>query len=329
MASTKIVQANVNHARNAQDLLAQTMCEESYGIAIVAEPYNPPKNNNNWVVSEDGTAAIVRRNASDSPPLNPKDKGEGFAVVSWGPITVISVYILPNMERRKFGKRLMNLERQIIKIKHSAGPLVVAGDFNAKNVAWGSPRTDWRGGEVYEWAARSRLDLLNTGRTETCWRRQGGSIVDLTWATRTARRLIHGWRVETEKETDSDHRYITFSVSTLTKEVLQRRLLREAGSKRWALRKIDEDAFLAAINAALIVDSSQREGLEKQRAWLQNVITQACDVAMPRVKNRPKKQAYWWSQDIAELRRSCDQARRKIHRRKRQALLDPEGLEDA
>ncbi|XP_029157037.1 uncharacterized protein LOC114929629 [Nylanderia fulva] len=268
------------------------MCEGSCGIAIVAKPYNPAiKNNKNWVVNKDGLAAIARRNASDSPPLNLINKGEGLVAASWGPITVISVYISPNINKREFDERLRVLERQIV--KHSTGPLVVAGDFNAKNVAWGSPHTDWRGGEVYEWAAQNRL--------------------------------IHGWRVKTEKETDSDHRYITFSVSTLSKEVLERRLLREASSRRWALRKIDEDAIVAA----LIVGSAPNEGVEERRAWLQNIITQACDVAMPRARNRPRKEAYWWLEDLAELRRSCDHARRRVQRRKRYVLLDPEGLEDA
>ncbi|XP_029165341.1 uncharacterized protein LOC114936335 [Nylanderia fulva] len=195
-------------------------------------------------------------------------------------------------------------------------------------MAWDSPRTDWRGGEVYEWAARSKMDLLNKGKEKTCWRRQGGSIVDLTWATRTAKRIIHGWRVETERETDSDHRYITFSVSTLTKEVLKRRLLREASSRRWALWKMNEDAFQAAIVATLIVERAPSGGLEEQRAWLQNIITQACDVAMPKVRNRPRRQAYWWSEDLAKLRRFCDRARRRVHRRKKYALSDSEGLED-
>ncbi|XP_029158398.1 uncharacterized protein LOC114940770 [Nylanderia fulva] len=206
---------------------------------------------------------------------------------------------------------------------------MVAGDFNAKSTAWGSPQTDWRGDEVEEWAAQCDLTLLNLGSEKTCVRRQGGSIVDFTWMTRPAARMVKKWRVATEIETLSDHRYIEISVAITTKEVAERRLQREAVSKRWALRKLDTDMFMAAINAAMIGREEGTGDLEEHRAWLTSVVTQACDVAMPKVKARSPKHAYWWSEDIAELRRSTDHARREIKRRKKHALLDPEGLEDA
>lgn len=138
-------------------------------------------------------------------------------------------------------------------------------------------------------------------------RMRGGSIVDLTWATRPAARAITGWEVVADRETLSDHRYITFSATVIPGEVLDRRHRRKASAKRWALKKLDEDLFMAAINAAMIGEGDGNRNLTDQRAWLQAVIEQACNV--PEVKSRPTKKAYWWSEDIADLRRASDRAR--------------------
>ncbi|XP_029176608.1 uncharacterized protein LOC114944731 [Nylanderia fulva] len=301
------------------------MAERSCGIGIVAEPYRI--SDRNWVKSTDGSAAIVRRNVRDFPPLNLIEAGGGFVVASWGSFVIIGIYLPPSLERGAFGGRLKTLERQIA--KHHSRPMIIAGNFNAKSTAWGSPHTDWRGGEVSDWAAQCDVILLNERRENTCVRWQGGSIVDLTWMTRSAIRMAQSWRVAMEIETLSDHRYIEISVATTTKEVAERRRKIEASFRRWALRKLDKDMFMAAINAALLIKEGETGDLETHRAWLDNTMQQACEAAMPRVKTRSPKHAYWWSEDIVELRQSSDRARRNIRKRQRYALSDPEGLEDA
>ncbi|XP_029155925.1 uncharacterized protein LOC114928759 [Nylanderia fulva] len=121
----------------------------------------------------------------------------------------------------------------------------------------------------------------------TCVRRQGESFVDLTWVTPSASRLVSGWRVLAEIETISDHRYVEFSVGAFPREVIERRRNREAVSQRWALRKLDQDAFLAAVEAALMVRGEESRGdQEGERAWLHKTIINACDAAMPRIKRR-------------------------------------------
>jgi len=41
-ASLSILQANLNHARHAQDLFLHTMAERGCGLAVVSEPYVAP-----------------------------------------------------------------------------------------------------------------------------------------------------------------------------------------------------------------------------------------------------------------------------------------------
>ncbi|XP_011875263.1 PREDICTED: uncharacterized protein LOC105566123, partial [Vollenhovia emeryi] len=82
--------------------------------------------------------------------------------------------------------------------------------------------------------------LVNEGRTPTCVRTQGESIVDITWATPSAMRLITRWRVEEGIETLSDHRYISVEFGALSS------VRRQETRSRWALRKLREDALMAA-----------------------------------------------------------------------------------
>ena len=97
-----------------------------------------------------------------------------------------------------------------------AQDVLVLGDFNAKSTLWGSPRTNPRGEAVAEWAAELDLQLLNDGSgcKNTCVRWQGESIVDLTWASPSAAQKVKQWRVATEMETLSDHRYILINLTS-------------------------------------------------------------------------------------------------------------------
>lgn len=49
------------------------------------------------------------------------------------------------------------------------------------------------------------------------------SIVDLTWASLSAARLVRNWKVAIEMETLSDHRYIVVDLVIIPQEVLNRR----------------------------------------------------------------------------------------------------------
>ncbi|XP_050355244.1 uncharacterized protein LOC126776666 [Nymphalis io] len=76
--------------------------------------------------------------------------------------------------------------------KQSPKPTVVLGDFNAKSRAWGIPATNPQGRAVQVWALLSSLSLLNKGQVRTCVRQQGGSVVDISFATPVAARRACG-----------------------------------------------------------------------------------------------------------------------------------------
>lgn len=55
--------------------------------------------------------------------------------------------------------------------------------------------------------------------------------------------------------------------------------------------------------------------------WLENTVTDFCDLSTPRQKFSSRTQAYWWSDKISKLRSACNKKRRKYTRAKRKAYV--------
>jgi len=199
----KILQANLNHARQAQDLFLQALAERDCGLGIVAEPYPGSTNPRHpqWMVSRCGLAAITWRKAANSPPCTRIEVGEGYAVVRWGSIVAVGVYLSLRLDSAQFARRLDAIGECLRGRLLLTCPVLVAGDFNAKSSLWGSLQPNAKGGILADWAAGLGLCLLNTGSRSTCVRPHGRSIVDLSWANPSAARLIRSWRVVAEAET--------------------------------------------------------------------------------------------------------------------------------
>ncbi|XP_032671667.1 uncharacterized protein LOC116844355 [Odontomachus brunneus] len=179
---------------------------------------------------------------------------------------VVGCYAPPSWTRAEFGALLDRLEALIM--RRLPRPIIVSGDFNAHSTG-----TCPCGADLQEWVASAGLSLQNRGRESTFVGWQGESIVDLTWTSAAAARQVQGWRVATEAETGSDHRYIELCLVVTRREVLSRRSSGLTRLSRWTLTSLNRDKFVAVICAA---------------NW---------DEARPA--------AYWWSAEIAELRRSA------------------------
>ncbi|XP_071652698.1 uncharacterized protein [Temnothorax longispinosus] len=172
--------------------------------------------------------------------------------------------------------------------------VMVAGDFNAKSALWGSPVTDRRGRILECWAASLGLVVLNRGGVQTCVRHQGGSVIDLTWATPDLARRVSEWRVTEEIESLSDHLFIEMSLPVTPPEVRARRREANARFPRWALKKLNGDLLKASISTALWVNDpkGQSEDPDEVAGWIGDIMTQACDASMPRSKPFVRKAAY-------------------------------------
>lgn len=317
----RVLQANINHSARAQDLLVQTMAEWEIKVAVVAEPYVVPARDD-WVADRENTVTIIASNSTCSPPFEKVAKGQGCVLATVGGVAVIGVYFSPNRNLAEFEQMLVEVGALVEQV--SPSPVLVAGDFNAKSTAWGSPTTDTRGDVLDEWAVSMGLVILNRGSVQTCVRRQGGSIVDITLASPALARRIDGWRVEEGVETLSDHRYIRFDISTCPFTPERNNCTHIGDGPRWRLMRLDKVvAKEAAIVEAWVAGTHPIEDVDAEAERLGVALTHVCDASMPRAKtSSPRRWVYWWRPELRQLRKICVAARRRYTRCRRRRVRD-------
>lgn len=147
----------------------------------------------------DGLVAIT----SPEAPLTTITKRKGHVAIEWGGIVIIGVYFSPNRCLAEFEDYLAEIGTLIRQI-HPRSVLVI-GDLNAKSRLWGSPATDPRGEVLEDWMTMTGLLILNQGSINTCVRRYGGSIVDVSFASHATARRIQGWKILEDAETLSTY----------------------------------------------------------------------------------------------------------------------------
>ncbi|KAM3960856.1 putative 115 kDa protein in type-1 retrotransposable element R1DM [Aphomia sociella] len=313
----RLLQANINHCARAQDLLMQSVAQWSIDVVVAAEPYRVP-DRSNWFGDLVGSVAVfVPYGTRGCPlPLAVLARGEGYVVVGLGETVVAGVYFSPNRSLSDFEDFLDGLGT-VLRL-YSARPVLVMGDFNAKSAAWGSPVTDARGRDLEEWATTADLTVLNRGSVATCVRWQGESIVDISFANAAAAHRVRNWYVMEGVETLSDHRYIWVDVSASSGAPDGRLATGIQPFPRWALKHLRKDVLM---EASIVQAWSHPEGpveVEQEATWFREALTKACDAAMPRTRAQPpRRQVYWWSEEIAEVRRQCVAARRRYTRSRR------------
>ncbi|OWR41000.1 putative endonuclease/reverse transcriptase [Danaus plexippus plexippus] len=192
---------------------SETVDKRLRDLANGKNTYGPPTSFHHpfsWI-PHPRSVAIVSGGGAGSPPLVRKESGRGYVAGTWGGYAFVGVYFCPN---KPLAVLLEYLEALGPVVRRLAPlPVLVLGDLNAKSVSWGSAATDPRGRAVEEWAAEIGVSPVNRGRTHTCVCAQGGSVVDVTFATHVATRRVRDWRV-LDVETLSDHNYIRFEIST-------------------------------------------------------------------------------------------------------------------
>lgn len=309
----KVIQINVNHCKAAQDLAVQRMLEEAAGVLCISEPYPAPARDS-WIIDLTGRAAIVG-NMSLCKSFKMITQGNGFIAAQVCDEVFFSCYISPNVAAEEYEIFLQDLGDSI---EHLRGkPIIVTGDFNAKHSAWGSRKDDNRGGILLEWIAQHGLTVVNSGRTPTCSRATGESIVDITMCSENLGLRINEWRVHEDMESLSDHRYISFILREGQRDRMDNNRKRQRYPK-WNLKKMDEDLFRAALIMGTWYERYENMTLESIINKVMKTLTEAANTSMPKSKNGPpgKRQAYWWTQEIGEVRKDCIRARRKLKRAK-------------
>uniref|UniRef100_A0A182YT88 Endo/exonuclease/phosphatase domain-containing protein n=1 Tax=Anopheles stephensi TaxID=30069 RepID=A0A182YT88_ANOST len=155
----EIVQANINHCESAQDLLWQAIAEEQGDDALISEPYRTPRDNSCCVTDWTGLAAIWAVGRFPIQKVVSHDS-EGFTIAIVNGVYFSSCYASPSWELERFNTMLDNLFDDLL----GCNPVVVAGDFNAWVVEWGSRSTNSRGEAVLESLSQLNVVLGNVAQ---------------------------------------------------------------------------------------------------------------------------------------------------------------------
>lgn len=308
------IQVNLNHCCETQNLLMHEMTTKYIGLAIIADPYMVP-DSSTWIGDYSGKTAIHWNPELIPYPTITHSKGNGYVAVSINHLLIVSVYLRPNLD-------VDNILEEILELitKSHYEYTIVAGDFNARSTLWGDRIYNQRGIAVESWADQLELRFVNEGNTSTCSRPQGDSIIDLTWSTSNLiDKLLH-WKVQEDYENYTDHYYITYKLSA--NYLLDRRL--PPLFPRWSFHKMNIEQFSAA--ADLLAHSTNWDKviqgpINKCIKWLENSITDLCDLSTPRQRTSTRQQVYWWSDQIFKLRQKCNKKRRILTKIKRKTRL--------
>lgn len=226
--------------------------------------------------------------------------GQGYVWIRLKGIRIYSCYISPNTQITEFETFLGDLERSI---RSGDGEIVISGDFNAKHSDWDPRHNDRRGDILSTWLVALGLYVCNRGAVPTFQRGNSSSIVDLTLASSSIIPRIQNWHV-LDEESYSDHNYIVYTL------LQSRPDPHNTFVNGWAWRKIDYDKLHQFLD-------TKQEANESVK--LMEIIKEACDECMPRrkFKHATRKPQFWWTPEIAELRKTALAARRTYQRAKR------------
>lgn len=305
----KLIQINLNHCEAAQDLLHQTIREIGADVAILSEQYKT-YDNNSWAADSSNRAAIW---ACGKLSLQENSGGaeSGFVRGMIDGIHIYSCYAHPSATIDEFQ---IFLDR-LISDARSRNPLLIAGDFNAWAVEWGSRETNNRGKILLEAFSLLSVVILNVGNTPTFCRGNASSVVDLTWISEGVLAKVRNWRVS-ELYTHSDHQAIMYEI--LDEKLQSGRMKLSRSFIGWKHKMLDSK-FLTFMLENKVVSGPA----EVKVTQIINHLTSACDAAMPRrFSISHKKSVYWWTEEIAELRKKCLRARRLYQRAKPEARID-------
>ncbi|XP_054083381.1 uncharacterized protein LOC128920325 [Zeugodacus cucurbitae] len=307
----RVLQLNLNHCEAAQELLSQTVYEQKIDVAIISEQYRN-KSESTWISDCTNKAAIwaCGGKAFQDKPLVDKPF---YARAKIGGINFYSCYIPPSVSQSDFEKILDELVKEVLTTTMN----VVAGDFNAWATEWGSIYTNRRGDALLK--AFSVLDtvLLNTGNQNTFEKNGRGSVIDITFASRSLVRTT-SWQV-CDLYTHSDHQAIIKEIGHLMQN--RRSVLTNSVQTRgWKIKTLDDELFRLSLEDNL----NYVEDIDRQAEMLVKHISKACNASMCRKKfGACRKPVYWWNAEIDTLRRDCHKARR-IYQRSRGATEQTE-----
>ncbi|XP_018495464.1 uncharacterized protein LOC108864396, partial [Galendromus occidentalis] len=224
-----------------------------------------------------------------------------FAAIRANGTTVISVYISPNSSLEQYEDFLLELD--LFLVSNRPRFFLIAGDFNAHHVAWGSRSSSPKGNALL--TSINSIDATVANHPGHTFERAGySSVLDLTIVSAASASLLSRWSIRSEDEFLSDHLYITFAIairySNPSGEPTSSRPRGKLNLKKFYEILEEQIPHLPDFSPE-IVDP---------------LINVACSRASPPLHHKVAHHnpRYWWCDETASARRGCITARRALTR---------------
>ena len=158
-------------------------------------------------------------------------------------------------------------------IRKLNGPIVVSGDFNAKNQGWGGETINTRGENLMNWILLNNFNLENKRGPPTFDCSRGHSWIDVTFSKNIE---VINWMVINE-ESLSDHRIITFEI---IKNVIKKehKWIYDFTNTNWQIFTEKLKLYKSKNNLQTITD------LEEEAKNFQNACSEVCKKFIKKIR---------------------------------------------
>lgn len=316
------LQVNLHRSPIATNLLYATAASLGDDVLIISEQARGPQDDLRRASCKDKNCGIIlTRSANFS--IERRGSGSGFCWIQTGNLVVYSCYFPPGRTLQEFIGQIEGLEHSIRLHSHEVN-LILAGDFNSKSYHWGSNSEDDRGTILAEMTSSIGFTSANVGHSPTFRRGNAESVIDITFERLHFPHRIQDWQV-LDEFTHSDHRYISFKLAPSLHSEYDHSELNHDNQMRngWSCRKLDQDKLIVFLQNTPPPFSVPDASAEEAASLLEGYLKSACDSCMPRkppaLANR--KPVFWWSDEIAVLRRKCKFSQRIYQRDRRRRDL--------
>lgn len=289
----KIIQWNLAGFFRHYEEVRNLMNSHNPAILMIQETHFNSNDNNNRILKgyrferhDDPTATQHRKGGSaigirrdfkyDSVPLQTDFQAVAVRIFYPMEFTVCSIYIPPGEKVSE--QRILELLRQL------PPPILIGGDLNARNIIWGSDRSDNRGKTIEKAMNSEDLNLLNSGdNTHFSSAYQSYSAIDVTFASPIIE-LSFDWAVLGDSM-GSDHFPIVMTTF-------------QGGScdqvrPKWKLDKADWEKFDS------LISNLCNQHPHPSATEFTELLIQAADESIPRSKgNAHRPQVPWWTDEI-------------------------------
>lgn len=225
----------------------------------------------------------------------------------------VSVYLPPADSRLKHNEQdvvrgLNNCLRELA----ANGPLMIAGDFNARSPLWGDSIECNRGKQLMEIFEELNLTVINNNTRPSFQGHRGESFIDLTAVNDSMYPLIGSWLLLDEVESMSDHKIIKGSFSTGENEEHESAI--RFGNRKADWKKFENvfDRETRNLTEELELCGNARD-LEKLAGRVNASVITACKASMP-IKKCFKNSVPWWTAELSAARRVNNHLRRRFQR---------------